>query len=349
MQLLSPAAWIPASPSAFAIASASIARQCAAAAAAPNVPHVPMLRKPRRQWDGWIAFAILINLFSVGVRSSAWRVVIKQAILPPWPRWRTVFSAFCVGLLGNAALPGRVGELARVAVVTRHVRRRPGTWATIVGTVFAHRLFDVVAAVGLVLYVLYTSRIPEWAKPALAVVIGVGLGFLIAGFLLARRQPRRVHENMGTVRRLARLARAGLTVLRRPAPAIGALFFQLLGWTAQLFAVWAAFRAFQIDHLGLPEAALILLLMNVVGVFPFWPGNVGLLQAAIAFALLRYGVDYAHGFAYGIGLQAIEASVGVGLGLVFLAREGFSFAMLRRMPEVTEVDVEEDERVERIA
>jgi hypothetical protein len=41
--------------------------------------------------------------------------------------------------------------------------------------------------------------------------------------------------------------------------------------------------------------------------------------------------------------------VGVGLGGFFLAREGFSFAMLRRMPEVTEVDMEEDERVERIA
>jgi hypothetical protein len=91
------------------------------------------------------------------------------------------------------------------------------------------------------------------------------------------------------------------------------------------------------------------MLMNVVTVFPFWPGNVGLLQAAIALALLSFGVAYPHGFAYGIGLQAIEASVGVGLGALFLAREGFSFAMLKRMPEVTEVDVDEDERVERIA
>ena len=73
----------------------------------------------------------------------------------------------------------------------------------------------------------------------------------------------------------------------------------------------------------------------------------GLLQAAIALSLLPYGVGYARGFAYGIGLQAIEVSVGVALGLLFLAREGFSFAMLRRMPEVTEVDM--DERVERIA
>jgi uncharacterized protein (TIRG00374 family) len=296
----------------------------------------------------WVGIAVVINLFSVVVRSSAWRIVITHAVPPPWPHWRVVFSAFCVGLLGNAALPGRVGELARVAVVTRHIRRRPGTWATIVGTVFAHRMFDVVAAGGLVVYVLYTARIPDWAKPALAIVIGVGLGLLLGGIVLARRHHRPLHEELGPVRRVLRMARHGLTVLRRPAPAVAALFFQLLGWTAQLFAVWAAFKAFQID-LSFPAAALVLMLMNVVTVFPFWPGNVGLLQAAIALALLSYGVAYAHGFAYGIGLQAIEASVGVGLGGVFLAREGFSFAMLRRMPEVTDVDVDEDERVERIA
>ena len=298
----------------------------------------------------WVAIAVFINLMSVAVRSSAWRVVILQAIPRPWPTWRTVFSAFCVGLLGNTALPGRVGELGRVAVLTRHLRRRPGTWATIVGTVFAHRLFDVVASTGLVVYVLYTSRIPEWAKPALSVVIGVGFGLLIAAFLLARRHPQPVgqDEEAGTVRRVIGMARAGLTVLRRPAPAVWALCFQLLGWTAQLFAVWAAMRAFQINS-GVATAALVLLLMNVVTLFPFWPGNVGLLQAAIAFALLSYGVAYAHGFAFGIGLQAIEASVGVGLGLIFLAREGFSFAMLRRMPEVTDVEVDGDERVERIA
>lgn len=299
----------------------------------------------------WVAMAVGLNLMSVVVRSSAWRVIILQAIPKPWPSWRVVFSAFCVGLLGNVALPGRVGELARVAVITRHLRRRPGTWATIVGTVFAHRLFDVVAATGLVVYVLYTSRVPDWAKPALAVVIGVGFGLLIAAFLLARRHPepsQEAPEDAGAVRRLIAMARAGLTVLRRPAPAVWALFFQLLGWTAQLFAVWAAMIAFNI-HAGVHAAALILLLMNVVTLFPFWPGNVGLLQAAIAFALLSYGVSYAHGFAFGVGLQAIEASVGVGLGLFYLAREGFSFAMLRRMPEVTDVEVEEHGRIERIA
>ena len=62
-----------------------------------------------------------------------------------------------------------------------------------------------------------------------------------------------------------------------------------------------------------------------------------LVQAAIAIPLKQYGVSYADGFAFGIGLQAIEASVGVGIGLVFLAREGLSYAILKQMPDATEV------------
>jgi hypothetical protein len=71
-------------------------------------------------------------------------------------------------------------------------------------------------------------------------------------------------------------------------------------------------------------------------------------QVAIASALVGYSVSYSVGVAYGFGLQAIEASVGIGVGLLFLAREGLSFAMLRVMPaanqaELPDVAMEEDE------
>ncbi len=295
----------------------------------------------------WVVLAVLVNVASIVVRSVAWKIVIDQAVPHPPPRHRSVFAAFAVGLLGNAALPGRVGELARVAVLARRTRRRlAGTWATLVGTVVAHRLLDVVVAAVLVVYVVYAARIPDWARPALAIVLGIGVGFLIAALLVARRHDRLSLDDLGPVRRVLRMARQGLTVLKRPAPAFAALLFQVAGWLLQLFAVWATFRAFEIEG-SITAAALVLVLMNLVLVFPLWPGNVGLMQAAIALALLPYGVSYPRGFAFGIGLQAIEVGVGAALGLLFLAREGFSFAMLRRMPEVTGVDV--DERVERIA
>ena len=53
--------------------------------------------------------------------------------------------------------------------------------------------------------------------------------------------------------------------------------------------------------------------------------------AAVAVSLAEYGVAYGRGFAYGIGLQAIEASVGIGIGTIFLAREGLSYGTLKTM------------------
>jgi hypothetical protein len=111
----------------------------------------------------------------------------------------------------------------------------------------------------------------------------------------------------------------------------------------QLFAVWTAMRAFDI-HAPVPAAGVVLLVMNVVTIFPFWPGNVGALQVAIAAPLAAsYGVAYAHGVAYGFGLQAIEASVGIGVGLLFLAREGLSVAMLQVMPTAAQAEIADEE------
>jgi hypothetical protein len=87
----------------------------------------------------------------------------------------------------------------------------------------------------------------------------------------------------------------------------------------------------------------VLLLMNVATIFPLWPGNFGLLQAAVAFPLVQYGVAYSTGFAYALVLQVVEMSVGVGVGLIFLAREGLSFAMLRGMPDARDLPEDEED------
>ena len=301
------------------------------------------------RWE-WVLIAIGLNLLSVLVRALAWATVIDQAMPKPHPRFLLVFSAFAVGLFANAVVPGRVGELARVAVLTRKMPERPGAWATLLGTVFAHRVFDLVASMLLVLYVVITAKIPHWAVTSLELIFVLGVVLLTVAVLSARRHQRSVLDGLGAVRKVIRLARHGLGVMREPVPAVVALLFQLGGWTCQLFAVYTAMRAFHI-HAPLPAAGVVLVLMNVATIFPLWPGNVGLVQAAIALPLVGYGVAKAKGIAYGFGLQAIEASVGVGVGLLFLAREGLSFAMLRVMPDVAQADlpVEAEEEPERDA
>jgi uncharacterized protein (TIRG00374 family) len=283
----------------------------------------------------WIVLALLLNVASTFFRALSWSLTIGQALPEEHhPRLRNVFSAFGVGLLANAVVPGRLGERARVATLRRHLTGAPrGTTVTLVGTVVAHRLFDLVPATILVVWVLLAAEVPHWAVVALSIAVVVGSTLFAAAWLSARRGHRPVvQEGMGKIRHLLGMARQGLSVLKAPAPLAGAILLQCLGWLLQLLAVFAAMQAFGIDA-GLPAAGLVLVLMNVATILPLWPGNVGLVQAAVALPLRNYGVPYATGFAYGLALQAIEIACGVGLGLIALAREGISFAMLRRLDD----------------
>jgi hypothetical protein len=289
------------------------------------------------RWE-LIAAAIALNVCSVVVRALSWDAVIGQAMPPPRPSFRLVFPAFGVGLFANAVLPGRIGELARVAVLTRKMRERRGVWANLIGTVFAHRVLDLVPILLLVGYVLATARIPEWAITSLTIAAGIGIALFAFALASARHHERQPVLGVGPVRRLVTMARHGLGVLHAPVAATVAILLQCSGWLFQLLAVYVSMRAFDIDA-PMPAAALVLLLVTVATIFPLWPGNIGLVQAAVALPLLQYGVASAHGIAYGFGLQAIEASVGVGVGLAFLAREGLSYAMLRVMPDASQAEV----------
>ncbi|HEX4526555.1 MAG TPA: lysylphosphatidylglycerol synthase transmembrane domain-containing protein [Gaiellaceae bacterium] len=291
----------------------------------------------------WVVAAITLNLFSVLARALSWNTTIKQSLEPPRPRFPLVFSAFSVGLFANAVLPGRVGELARVAVLRRRLPGRPGVTATLIGSVFAHRMFDVFPATVLVVWVLFTAQIPGWALTSVALVLVLGIVLFLVAMWLARRAHRDALEGLGPVRQLLVRARLGLAVMRSPVAAATAASFQCIGWFCQLLAVWSTMFAFHI-HTPLSTAGLVLVLINVATIFPLWPGNFGLVQIAVAFPLVNYGVPYARGFAFGIGLQAIEASVGVGVGLIFLAREGLSYAMLKTIDEPVEAVEQEPER-----
>jgi len=189
--------------------------------------------------------------------------------------------------------------------------------------------------------VLASAEIPDWAVTSLVIFFSIGGALLLIAFMSARHHQRSQLDGLDTARRAVTMARHGLAVMREPFAAAAAVLFQLMGWICQLFAVWTAMKGFDI-HVDLAAAGLVLVLMNMAAIIPLWPGNVGLLQVAIATPLVGYGVPYAQGFAFGLGLQVIEASVGIGFGLVFLGREGLSYAALKRMPPAAEAFEEDD-------
>ncbi len=280
----------------------------------------------------WALAAVGLNLASAVARGLAWRTVVVEALPRPHPRLLDLFSAFFVGIFANGVLPGRVGEVARVGVVVRRLPPRRGLWPALLGTVVAHRMLEIVPTVGLIVWVLLAARVPGWAHAALLTVLCVASLLVPLGIFAALRHEHGVPRAGGRVRIAVTRARHGLGVLRSPGPAVVGIGLQTAAWVLQLGAVWIAMRAF---HLSLPlvAAAVVLALMNIALLLPLWPGNVGLQQTAVALPLVAYGVVYARGFAYGIGLQAIESSVGYVLGLVCLLREGLTIGEVRSVAQ----------------
>jgi uncharacterized membrane protein YbhN (UPF0104 family) len=276
----------------------------------------------------WAIVAVAFNLASALARGLAWRTVVVEAVPPPHPPLIDLFSAFFVGIFANGVLPGRIGEIARVGVLVRRMQPRPSLWPPLLGSVVAHRLLEIFPSIGLIVWVLAAAKIPRWGHVALLSLVGGACILLALGTVAARRHEDGRSLDAGSIRSVVVRVRQGLGILRTPRAAAIAVALQALAWLFQLLAVWVAMRAF---HLSLPltAAAAVLALMNVALILPLWPGNVGLQQAAIALPLLSYGVSYAHGFAYGIGLQAIESSVGYIGGAIFLVREGLTLGRLR--------------------
>ena len=277
----------------------------------------------------WVALALLLNMVSVLIRALSWWTICRKALGEPRLRYLTALSAFAVGLMANALLPGWIGEFARVVVLHRKLEDRRGLWPMLFGTVIAHRLLDLVPALSIAVWVLATVPLPTWAYSSIITAIAAGALVFSTGITIALMDSRRHRaESLGPFRRAIAYIREGLSALRSIRTSALASTFQILGWLCQLLAVWSVMFAFRID-LPVSAAALVLILVNIALILPLWTGNVGLVQVAIGLTLVNYGIDYSLGFAYAIVLDVVETSVGIAYGLGFFAEEGISFAALR--------------------
>jgi uncharacterized membrane protein YbhN (UPF0104 family) len=192
----------------------------------------------------------------------------------------------------------------------------------VAGTVIAEQLLVGVGLAIAVLGLVVTCDLPAIATRLLFALIAIVALAGVLIHLLAR-------SSRGRVRAIIEGVVEGNAVLRRPGAATAAIAAGTVSWFAQIAGIWAALVAFGI-HAGLTGAALVFVATTIVQLFPFWPGNVGMFQLGVYAPLVQLcAVPGSTAIAFGVGLQVVEALLGVGLGLVFLAREGLTFGGAR--------------------
>lgn len=308
---------------------------------------------------GLVALALLANLGSVAAKSLTWQTALSAIEDVDGPgrlhvRLREVVPAIFIGFLLNTILFARLGELARVSVLRRRLAARGVDLpvSTAVGTLVTEQIVSGITLVAVLIGVIAYAPVPRQATNLLAVLSGVVLtiGLVAAAIEVSvrvrrRRIPRQPEPEDAYVERWWHLLgisfgaviqslREGQAILLRPKLLALALTTSTLSWLAQLAGIVFVLKAYGI-HLGVGAAGVVFLASNLVQLFPITPGNLGVFQTATAPLLVALypSVDLNTAVTFSIGLQLIEALLGVGVGFVFLSLEGLTLGALRTQLE----------------
>lgn len=206
-------------------------------------------------------------------------------------------ARFGCGSLVNTFVPFRAGDAVRLALFSRLVPHRGRVRSTI-GSFAALGAARAVVLIALVACGALAGAMPLWPLAALAglVTVAVAVGWI------ARR--RDFGHLLDAFRALFEDRRAAVTLL---AWMVAATVFRYL-------AAATACASLGISH-AWAAAIIILPALDLAGLFPVTPGNVGVTSGAIAVALRAHNVAFHQGLAAGIAFHAVETAVGVLFGV----------------------------------
>jgi uncharacterized protein (TIRG00374 family) len=211
------------------------------------------------------------------IRGEIWRRLLDRRVSSAQAFW-----AYTVGFAANNVLPFRLGEAARVLVLSARGGLPVVEVATAAGL---ERLLDMgVLALMLAMLAPSVGGVPGVADGAAFVVILVALALAVIVALVRFREPaRRVFERatswlppgprQAAVERWDDLAR-GLAALLNPRIGVPVAAGAVLVWTLTVVLQWLVLRAFQ-PEAGAADAAFMVAAVSLAIALPAAPGFIG--------------------------------------------------------------------------
>jgi len=268
--------------------------------------------------DAWLLWAALVvNLSSLLWKGWAWHLLLRSTT--PC-RWWTAQEGNLIGSAVSNFSVSLTGEAARIHVVMRR-DRVPGGMAT--ASVAWTRAAE---GVGLSLFLLVAPCVLHLAPILRGVQIAAGAA--MAAGLAALWSRNRIGPPEFLPRPVRSWA-AAVSDLGAPRRLLGPTLFSLLNWGAQ----WATFHLVLVAvHVPATPAASFtaLVVSNLAGLARISPGNMGIVQASMAGALLPFGISADAAVAAGLALQAIQILPVEGLAIALVGWRGLKQALADR-------------------
>jgi len=273
-------------------------------------------------------------VFMQVLRSLRWGAILRplEKVNP-----LSLFGVTCVGFLAIAAIPARLGELARPYLITKksHINM-----TSALGTILIERLADILTLMFMLAGSLIFFTMPAWLiKPSvffflLTMAVVGAVVFMIAARersvkILNRLLAALPDRYAAAANRLVNQLIDGFEVVKNPQCLFLIVFYSVLIWSVNIAAIYLMFLAFNFDLTVL--AAFILMVVLMVGIaIPTAPGFVGNWHFFCILALSLFGIARPDALTFSVVYHFLSMAVIGGLGLIFLPFHGFSLSDLRQ-------------------
>ena len=286
----------------------------------------------------WLLIAVLVYFAAVIVIALRWQFLLRAIKLVPL---RALTQLVFIGYMGNNVYPLRAGDALRIALLRRN-HQVPLVRSTTI--VVIERIFDGCVMLTFVLLSLLLIDVnSSTVETIVAVTAPVFLVAMLFAFFLAAKPDllRRVVQPMlnalpqrvgAIVAELAEEVIAGLEGLRSPVDLLGAIISSFVTWSIEAGAYWFVMVAFGLE-LNYAVALLLVGAVNLAGLIPASPGQVGVNEFVIITILTALGIATSDATAYAVIVHLAIWLPITASGFVLLLRQGMGWADIRRAGE----------------
>ncbi len=286
--------------------------------------------------------ALLIYLLAVVVIALRWQFLLRAIKAVPLA---ALSQLVFIGYMGNNAYPLRAGDALRIALLRRNfqVPLLPATTVVVI-----ERLFDGSVMLA---FVLFSLLFIDLQAPEIEAMLGLTTPLFIAAMFLAfflaakpsllrqfaRLALARLPGRLGAM--LARVSEdiiTGLEGLRSPLQLAGAVISSFVTWGIEAATYWLVLHAFGLGGLEASYAVALLLVgaVNLAGLIPASPGQVGVSEFVVITILTALGIPKTTATGYAVVVHLVIWLPVTSLGFFFLLRQGLGWADIGRASDL---------------
>jgi len=289
----------------------------------------------------YILLAVVCTFFSYFLRSVRWQyLLIPEKRIP----LSSLYPATIIGYMANNLLPARLGEFVRAFVLAqREGLQTPTVFASLV----IDRLFDGFTVMLILLFTLFTLRLPQGLSEAETLLrTGGMITFLlyagvVAFLILLKRQTMRTLSWTGILLKpfpqklsdriipLLGSFIGGIRMSSKGGHIAAVLASSLVIWIFCVIPVDLVLQGFGI-HLPITAAMFILVLLVFAVMVPASPGFIGTYHYACFKGLSAFGIEESISVSIALVIHGISFFPVIIAGFYYLWKNKISLSMVRK-------------------